>query len=799
MADEYDAPGNADNGPGGKRRRRRRRRRGGRGGDEGGPPVHVQQQQQPHREREHRDREPQQRRARTPDFGDDLLVAEGDDTGRRGRRPSVEIQGPQVQMPSSGRNPYRKRSTRARRQAPSSAAARRRKLSRGQLDDIGSWLSRMQESLVGAIYRGLGGQPGRIGGGDRMIQLTVRALAQGNRIGGVVKQLQERERKAMAALLQAGGVAHADDLHRELSLSFGGHEREWSRAMLSLANRGLVFASQEQDNQFFYLVPEPLIDGLLEELGDELTLPTFSHPDVKVLESRPFCPPLEFSITTFATYIDQRNPRTEGRHRLIPRPLALGALGVSSVAFVVAAWWINPLCGWLSPVALRGEYLAMNRDVMEEWLQLEAEDQRDLLFRALEKRFQHGEWILWAVHAATQIKADGKGPTGALAAFGAQTNAQGGSWVAERPLVGLYRRWRRGEDWRERFTRGNWAPTRTSERESWSFAPLVRCGLLEMGQWGQEKFYRLTPRGRQLLEPAEDDGFRQFYLTPSFEIMAPAGLAPILLFRIGELADLIGCDRANTYKITESSIERAIERGWRRDDVLQFLRDNSQIGLPDNVESTLKGWIGHRGDVEFHDLMLMTVHRSQIRRLESHKRIKPYLLHRFAPGMYGVDRRRKEELAAILADTGFAPSKEVRNYPGDPTQATARAHLQKLVAEAREQAIDPAGKAAQTIAPELLCAVPGTRTAASAPEPDLPPLVNATEARQVLDKAMSKDHDVEMVYIAKTGERLALTVQPERLAFRDAVPVLVGLDRESGENRTFLLDKIERIRVLAEG
>ncbi len=812
MADEYDAPGNADNGPGGKRRRRRRRRRGGRG-DDGGPPVQVQQHRdgpQQHRDgqqqhhRGEREREPQQRRARTPEFGDDLLVAEGDDNGRRGRRPQAELQGPQVQIPASGRNPYRKRSTRARRQAPSSAAARRRKLSRGQLDDIGSWLSRMQESLVGAIYRGLGGHPGRIGGGDRMIQLTVRALAQGNRIGGVVKQLQERERKAMAALLQAGGVAHADDLHRELSLSFGGHEREWSRAMLSLANRGLVFASQEQDNQFFYLVPEPLIDGLLEELGDELTLPTFSHPDVKVLESRPFCPPLEFSITTFATYIDQRNPRLTQRHevyRVDQEVMDAFFAQIWEPDSDLFAFHLDFLM-MHGVIELRGEYLAMNRDVMEEWLQLEAEDQRDLLFRALEKRFQHGEWILWAVHAATQVKADGKGAPGgsggALAAFGANTNLQGGSWVAERPLVGLYRRWRRGEDWRERFTRGNWAPTRTSERESWSFAPLVRCGLLEMGQWGQEKFYRLTPRGRQLLEPAEDDGFRQFYLTPSFEIMAPAGLAPILLFRIGELADLIGCDRANTYKITESSIERAIERGWRRDDVLQFLRDNSQIGLPDNVESTLKGWIGHRGDVEFHDLMLMTVHRSQIRRLESHKRIKPYLLHRFAPGMYGVDRRRKEELAAILGDTGFAPSKEVRNYPGDPTQATARAHLQKLVAEAREQAIDPAGKAAQTIAPELLCAVPGTRTAASAPEPDLPPLVNATEARQVLDKAMSKDHDVEMVYIAKTGERLALTVQPERLAFRDAVPVLVGLDRESGENRTFLLDKIERIRVLAD-
>src|SRR5690606_19358637 len=124
--------------------------------------------------------------------------------------------------------------------------------------------------------------------------------------------------------------------------------------------------------------------------------------------------------------------------------------------------------------------------------------------------------------------------------------------------------------------------------------------------------------------------------------------------------------------------------------VLQFLRDNSQIGLPDNVESTLKGWIGHRGDVEFHDLMLMTVHRSQIRRLEGNKRVKPYLLHRFAPGMYAVDPRRRDEIVAVLEENGFAPAKDVRSYPGDPEQVEARRALRKMVAEAREAAVDPA-------------------------------------------------------------------------------------------------------------
>lgn len=737
-------------------------------------------------------------------FPDDvLLVAEGgggnnnhaaraEGPGRRARR-QVEIGGPAVSLPASGRNPYRKRSTRARRVAPGSAAGRRRRLSRTEVESLVAWLERMPEPLVSMMYRGLGGQPDRVASMDRMIQLTVRALSQGNRLGTLLKALNERDRKALAALLQAGGVAHADEFHRELQLSFGGHDREWQRVMVNLASRGVLFASPEIDGHVFYLVPEVLLDGLLAELSDELALPVFSHPEVRVMDSKPFCPPLHFSVTTFATYVDQFSPRLTQRHEIYRHDQEAMDLFFAQVwepeselfSFHLQFLMMHGM------VELRGEYLALNRDVMEEWLQLEAEDQRDLLFSALDKRFSMAEWVLWAIHAATQASWKGT-PEG----------ESGGDWVAERPLVAVYRRWKRGEDWRDRFSRSQYANVRGNERESYSFSPLVRAGILEMGQWGQEKFYRLSPRGRQMLEPAADDGFQQFYLTPSFEIMAPAGLAPILLFRIGELADLIGCDRANTYKVTETSIERALKRGWRRDDVLQFLRDNSQIGLPDNVEATLKGWIGHRGDVEFHELTMLTVHRSQIRRLEGHKKIKPYILHRFAPGMYAIDKNRLPEVIDVLEECGFSPANDVRRYPGDPEQVEARNALHKQVAEAREAAIEPAQRGAEIIKPEELCAVPGAKGAKGpedAPEKievEVPPEVTVDEVRRLVDLAMSEDKDLEMIYVAKTGQKLALLVQPQRIAFKADSPVLVGLDRSENERRTFVLDKIERLRLV---
>ncbi len=49
---------------------------------------------------------------------------------------------------------------------------------------------------------------------------------------------------------------------------------------------------------------------------------------------------------------DKRNPRTAGRHRMVKKSTAVLGCVVSAAAFVGVAGFINPLCLWLSPVAL---------------------------------------------------------------------------------------------------------------------------------------------------------------------------------------------------------------------------------------------------------------------------------------------------------------------------------------------------------------------------------------------------------------------------------------------------------------
>jgi predicted DNA-binding transcriptional regulator YafY len=107
------------------------------------------------------------------------------------------------------------------------------------------------------------------------------------------------------------------------------------------------------------------------------------------------------------------------------------------------------------------------------------------------------------------------------------------------------------------------------------------------------------------------------------------------------------------------------------------------------------------------------------------------------------------------------------------------------------------GRAEGTIDPARLQLVPGTRAygGGEAAEPDQPPIVDVAAVRALIDQALSRDKTLEMVYVAKNGQRIGCEVQPQRLAFKEESPVLVGLDLNENERRTFVLDRIERLRI----
>ncbi len=721
------------------------------------------------------------RRRRRPEGEESSEASSAASGGRRrggrsrGRRGHTSDPNKVVGGPDSGKNRRRRRSRR-RRGAPVSGANRRRGASKAQLTELETYFEKMDFELLSALYRGLGGQPGRIEEKERVVTLTVKALAQGSRLKSSIKACHERERTALAILIQCGGLAHSVEFISELTISLGGQESEWQKVMLSLANKGLIFSSKVMKAEFFYIIPEPLVELIIPLIEDDMTVPVFKQEGIEVQNQSLFSPPLDFSITTLCTYVDRRPPRLTQQQEIYK------AHKEEMDQFFSQIWSADSdlfhfhieFLMTHGIVELRGDSIRVDREVVDEWLNLDEQDQRDLIFRALDKHLPYAEWVIGAVLSG------------------------GGEWVPERPLSALYRRWKRGEDWRKRLHSGDYGAHKSNQRESWSFAPLIRTGMLELGEWGQEKFYRLTPRAKSMMEDNSDDEFKAFYLTPAFEIMAPAGLSPELLFRIGELSELTGCDRANTYRITQVSIEGALNKGWRRDDLLDFLRDNSQIGLPENVEQTMRDWMGYTGDVEFHDTVVMTVHNSRIRKFESSKTLKPYILHKYVPGLYAVDRSKVEEIMKVLNETGFHPSQEVQHYPGSEQGVEGRLRLHELVAEARATAENPLARAHNADSlPEDLFAVEGSslgKTTKKRRSKSQPPRVSPREAKNVINDAIRSRSTLEILYLTKDGKRVGSKVTPTRLAVTPGGDeVMVARDIKKDELRTYKLIQIERM------
>merc|ERR1712100_211101 len=106
----------------------------------------------------------------------------------------------------------------------------------------------------------------------------------------------------------------------------------------------------------------------------------------------------------------------------------------------------------------------------------------------------------------------------------------------------------------------------------------------------------------------------------------------------------------------------------KRDNILDFLKENSINGLPLNVEQTIREWCSHQGDVEFHAITLITVVPNQIQRFESLRELHPYLLHRFSPGLYAVDVSRLEQLTNVLKERGFNPTEFIHCQPSANVQ-----------------------------------------------------------------------------------------------------------------------------------
>src|SRR5262249_44513062 len=109
---------------------------------------------------------------------------------------------------------------------------------------------------------------------------------------------------------------------------------------------------------------------------------------------------------------------------------------------------------------------------------------------------------------------------------------------------------------------------------------------------------RPNSMGRSVLlgEPYPDnsDEAHQFVVQPNLEIYAPPNLTPKLYYGLFRIADPKG---SGMLEISRDSLRKAMDREMTSGSILDFLRQHSSTGLPQNVEYLVREVGGRHGHI----------------------------------------------------------------------------------------------------------------------------------------------------------------------------------------------------------
>lgn len=201
---------------------------------------------------------------------------------------------------------------------------------------------------------------------------------------------------------------------------------------------------------------------------------------------------------------------------------------------------------------------------------------------------------------------------------------------------------------------------------------LVPLGLFELGEapgeGGEEArpACRLTPAGAAILDgippqAAEPNAGAPLVLQATFEVMAPRPVPSRVLWTLEVAADLVGqSDRMLTYRISRTSVHRALKAGLGGDSLLRFFEQHSATGVPQNVAFDLAGWSRAYGQLYLQEVMLLRCGDPLLaEQVKASRRTARFILGQLGPADLIVDPVRHRELLEALEADGLMPRPEV--------------------------------------------------------------------------------------------------------------------------------------------
>jgi len=473
---------------------------------------------------------------------------------------------------------------------------------------------------------------------------------------------------ALIALLQTNTVAGGTWLLQELTQSHGMSEDLWAEVLHELGTGLWVFGNSHQSPPLFYIIPAPLAAELRHQFGRRLGLYAIDNKqEIRTSRDSAGSTPVSFSLLSLLTYLAQHRVRVTRQEAIFKKNREelfdfFSNLWPDGQRDKILDWHVD-LLGELGLARQRSGFLEVDDLAISEFLAMTPQQRRDLQMAYYVRKEPLLRWLLKLL---LELGDD--------------------SWVAIKDLRTLYRRRYMGSVFHRRYIRKSYyLPPSGFYDPNPPLELLQLGGLIQTGANAEDSYLRLSPVGRAFvsgegLELLESNSGVQCIVQPTFQILAPVGLRLDTLWGLGCVAQFEAADRASTYMLTRNSVRQALSGGWTPGALLSFLEEASAVGLPQNVESTVRDWLGNIGELEFHDALIITCTPERAELVQRALSTLDLRWKALAPTVFSIPREKREQVIEALESKGLSPPEAVHRHDLADTQKNRRGPLHAILA-----------------------------------------------------------------------------------------------------------------------
>ncbi len=491
-----------------------------------------------------------------------------------------------------------------------------------------------------------------------------------------LREMPRNQHIALIALLQSNSVAGGTWLLQELSQTHGMSEDMWAEVMHSLGASLWVFGNSRQSPPLFYMIPPALAAELKIQFSKRLDLRASATDEgVRSGKEQSGNTPSGYSLIILLTYINQQKVRLTRQGEIFKKNqdellLFFGNLWADQNAEKLLGWFVD----FITEMGLarqRSGFLEIDALAVSEFLAMEAQERRDLLLAYFVRKEPLLYWLL-------QMLAD----------------ISGDKWVALKVLRTAYRRRYMGSVFHRRYVRKSYyLPPSGFYDPDPPLEILQLAGLLETGVGDKDSYLRLSGTGAAFMDEVGHESLEsspgvQCIVQPTFQVLAPVGLDLQTLWSLGCIAELKAADRASTYELTRNSVRNALRTGWRIESLLAFLTESSAVELPQNVDSTVRDWLGRQGEVEFHDALVISCTPDRSGSVTKILANLDLPWEALAPTVFAIPRERRDEILKAMSSEDLAPSSGVRRHDLADEPGNLRGHLHTVLEDFLNQSDD---------------------------------------------------------------------------------------------------------------